>query len=112
MSEFMEQNDGEKREISQDTPERLVVLLREARHIKRCDDEPGEMQVNRDARELKKTNSAASHLSHSLEITSALKRQVLLRGFRRDQQAHRDHGGLEKAMTFEKCLRFNLGAIG
>ena len=77
MSEFMEQNDGEKREISQDTPERLVVLLREARHIKRCDDEPGEMQVNRDARELKKTNSAASHLSHSIEITSVVDSKAL-----------------------------------
>ena len=74
MSEFMEQNDGEKREISQDTPERPLVLLREARHIKRRDNEPGEMQINCDARELKKTDGAGTHLGHFVEITSVIKR--------------------------------------
>src|SRR5215831_1197983 len=41
-----------------------------------------------------------------------LKRQVLLRRFRRDQQAHRDHGRLEETMTFEKCLRLNFRPVG
>jgi hypothetical protein len=70
----MKQNDGEEGEISQDTPQRLLVLLRETRHIKRRDDEPGEMQINCDARELKKTDGTGAHLSHSFEITSVMRR--------------------------------------
>ena len=74
------------------------------------------MQVNVDAGEAEKDELVpASHRSYSVEITRAvnrLKRYVAVRSFRRDQQAHRNHGRLEKAMAFEKCLGFDLRTIG
>ena len=46
MSKFVQQNDTKERAIFQCCPNRIVIPVRESRHFKRSDNEPGEMQIH------------------------------------------------------------------
>jgi hypothetical protein len=46
MSKFVEQNDAKERAIIKYCPNWIVISIRESRHFKRSDDEPGEMQIH------------------------------------------------------------------
>jgi hypothetical protein len=46
MSKFVQQNDTKERAIFQYCPNWIVIPVRESRHFKRSDNEPGEMQIH------------------------------------------------------------------
>ena len=46
MSKFVQQNDTKERAIFQCCPNWIVIPVRESRHFKRSDNEPGEMQIH------------------------------------------------------------------
>jgi hypothetical protein len=79
------------------------------------DDEPGKMQINLDAAEPEKTNRAALHMRPKPTAEKTLARLDLQSHFGRrvrgNEQPHREHGRFVKAVTLEKILRTQFGAI-
>src|SRR5581483_2925970 len=57
--EFVQKHDAEKREVLEQSPDRRVIALSEAREFERGDEEPGEMQIDVDAAKTKKAKGTA-----------------------------------------------------